>query len=516
MSADIYALARIPIVHRCNGYYVRWYYNGWHYWHFLPGKIEYQTEGEKYRTLGRQRITMGTGQITLGQCAAIRTIQNARELYIFTDAGWWNCIRVEHGSLIVYDHFVNGYEIELTAIIGGRAISITGFSPVAIIPPKLPDALCEVDIPVALQTWMCKAWDAAYPASKVYDDDEDNRAIFGGLYSWNQINSPGFVPAGWHIPTVDEWTALITAIGGALAAGGELKEVGTTHWDSPNTGAVNTYLFALLGYGYYGLLPGLVYGFSGILQIANVWTADEVDANNAYVAQFTYDSAGVSIVSLPKNYYFPVRLIKTTYTPAGPLMDLDGNVYTTVNIGSQQWIVENFKCTKYANGSAIPNITNNALWAADINGAYSWYNNDIVNKADYGALYNYYAVDNGLACLQKDSVQESGWRIPTVSDFDTLSAYLGGDIISGIKLKEAGTTHWDAPNTGATNESGFTALGAGQRYDSGSFEIMGLVGSFWASSLGGDFFTLFNDSTLLANSSADSKYGFSIRLVKDL
>jgi len=144
--------------------------------------------------------------------------------------------------------------------------------------------------------------------------------------------------------------------------------------------------------------------------------------------------------------------------------DYDDNAYHVVQIGNQLWMVENLKTTHYRDGTPIPNIINNNDWAADTIGAYCWYNNDITNKQDYGALYNWYAVNNvhGLA--------PEGWRVPTYNDFYTLNQFLtehGGN--NGGQLKETGYTHWNEPNTGATNTFGFTALGTGYRDNNGGF-----------------------------------------------
>jgi hypothetical protein len=117
----------------CQGYYLRWWYNGWHYWFFKPGKQSLNTEGEKYRTIGTKSILIGTGQITYNQCSAIRTIMNTREVYIFTSDGWKN-ISIAPGSLVIFDNQVNGYEVELSIKIGSKEISVTGFSPVDNIP----------------------------------------------------------------------------------------------------------------------------------------------------------------------------------------------------------------------------------------------------------------------------------------------------------------------------------------------------------------------------------------------
>lgn len=122
-------LVRILVKQPCKGYYLRWYYNGWHYWYFLPGRYSIVTEGEKYRTVGTRRISMSSGQIIRSQCDAIRTIMNTREVYLLTVAGWMN-IRIEPGTLTIYDNQLAGAEIELTAIIGSKEISyITGYTP---------------------------------------------------------------------------------------------------------------------------------------------------------------------------------------------------------------------------------------------------------------------------------------------------------------------------------------------------------------------------------------------------
>ena len=153
---NLYRLVRILIKSPCNGYYLRWWYNGWHYWFFLPGTLTFETEGEKYVTLGTQKVAMGSGQVDEGQMSAIRTIMNSREVYIWTDSGWGN-VRVEPGSLIVYDNKVSGYEMELVAVLGSKSVSKTdGYTPVITIPPIIvvPPTFCQIVI--GTQIWMCK------------------------------------------------------------------------------------------------------------------------------------------------------------------------------------------------------------------------------------------------------------------------------------------------------------------------------------------------------------------------
>ena len=164
-------------------------------------------------------------------------------------------------------------------------------------------------------------------------------------------------------------------------------------------------------------------------------------------------------------------------TPGG-ITDKDGNSYTSVTIGTQVWMVENLKTTKYNDGSPIPNVMDNTAWLQLTTDAYSWYDNDVSNKTPYGALYNWYAVNTGKLC-------PSGWHVPSDAEWITLKSYLGGEDVAGGKLKEAGTNHWDSPNTGATNDSGFSALAAGKRdYYIGDFKEMGTTTMFWSATEG--------------------------------
>jgi uncharacterized protein (TIGR02145 family) len=151
---------------------------------------------------------------------------------------------------------------------------------------------------------MCKNYDINYPGSKVYGDNEANRALYGGLYTWNQIMASGFVPAGWHVPTLAEWQELITCAGGSLVAGGELKEIGTDRWNAPNTGAVDTYGFkALPGGGFDG-------SYSSIGNYGFFWTATPGGGMTANFIQLSYNNAQAVNSGTLRTNYLSVRLIK--------------------------------------------------------------------------------------------------------------------------------------------------------------------------------------------------------------
>lgn len=155
--------------------------------------------------------------------------------------------------------------------------------------------------------------------------------------------------------------------------------------------------------------------------------------------------------------------------------DIDGNVYQTVTIGTQVWMVENLKTTKFRDGTSIQNITDESEWYKITSPAYCWYNNDISNKRTYGALYNWYAVNTG-------KLAPTGWHVPTDDEWTTLYTYLGGADFAGGKMKETGTAHWESPNTGATNMSGFTGLPGGFQYGGGyGFNEIRTTSAWWSS-----------------------------------
>ena len=456
------ALIRIPVRCAPDGYYMRWYYNGWHYWFFLPGLHVIDTEGERYRTLSTRRITVSSGQVTRGQAVAIRTIMNTREVYMWTDGGW-AAIRIEPGSLKIYQSEVAGTEMEMTAIIGSREVTrTTGFSPVPPVTPVEPSyPWCTTLIAISDQVWMCKNYDIAYPGSKVYNNLETNRAPYGGLYTYDQVMAPGFVPAGWHVPTVAEWQTLITAVGGDAVAGGVLKEAGTLRWNAPNTDAVDTYDFTAVGGGYSS--PS---AFSMLKDQGMFWTADPYNTSPvppnmfARSIRMNHDSGAVVIEYVPRSYFLSVRLIKDTPVVMFPVKN--GYLYNQ------------FAATDARNICAA-----------------GWH---VATAPEFAALIVYL-----------------GGTI-------VLSYYAVTPNIIGGKLKEVGVTYWDAPNTGATNEVLFNARGAGYRTeDTGIFSNIKEYSFFWAGT--NDISHRLNNATAEMYSALEGALtkpcGYSIRPVKD-
>ena len=177
-----------------------------------------------------------------------------------------------------------------------------------------------------------------------------------------------------------------------------------------------------------------------------------------YTAIFTPDELKLHFKSEDKG---PL-IISLNSVNSESVTDIDGNIYRTVVIGTQVWMAENLKTTKYIDGTDIPNVTDISEWSTLTSGAYCWYNNDLSNKKSYGALYNWYAVNSDILC-------PTGWHMPTNAQWMILTTYLGGESVAGGKLKEIGTAHWRSPNSGATNETKFTALPGGILHSEVSF-----------------------------------------------
>lgn len=196
----------------------------------------------------------------------------------------------------------------------------------------------------------------------------------------------------------------------------------------------------------------------------------------------------------------------------GTLTDQDGNIYKTIIIGTQTWMAENLRTTIYNDGTPIPNVTDSTEWSSLSTGAYCNNNNDMGNAGTYGRLYNFYAVSTGKLC-------PPGWHVPTNEEWVILNDYLGGHLVAGGELKETGTSHWNEPNTGATNSTGFTALPGGFRYSDGAFESIGDFGYWWSSTEtgtdGAHGRNMYSFYSYLYYSHYYKVAGYSIRCVKD-
>jgi uncharacterized protein (TIGR02145 family) len=219
-----------------------------------------------------------------------------------------------------------------------------------------------------------------------------------------------------------------------------------------------------------------------------LWDFGDGNGSTAQNPAHSYANPGIYSVSLTvsnsagsdamtKTNYITVTAPPTTGQPCpgmATVTDIDGNVYNTVQIGNQCWLKENLKTTRYNNGTSIPIVPDNLNWSISLTPAMCWFNNDSASyHQTYGPLYNWHAVNTGNLC-------PLGWHAATSDEWDTLSDFVGG--VPG-PLKEIGLLHWASPNSGATNQTGFTALpGGGRDGNSGGFGNFSLHGEFWTSS----------------------------------
>jgi len=157
----------------------------------------------------------------------------------------------------------------------------------------------------------------------------------------------------------------------------------------------------------------------------------------------------------------------------GTITDIDGNTYTTVQIGIQCWMAENLNVGTMINGSN--NQTDNGTIEKYC------YDNNTANCDTYGGLYQWNEVMQYVTTAGTQGICPMGWHLPTDAEWTTLTNYVGGSDVAGGKMKEAGTSHWVSPNTGATNSSGFTGLPGGSRLTTGSFLNIGYKIDFWSS-----------------------------------
>ncbi len=218
----------------------------------------------------------------------------------------------------------------------------------------------------------------------------------------------------------------------------------------------------------------------------------------------------------------------TTQNQTSTVTDIDGNVYNTIKIGNQWWMAQNLKVKKYRNNNALLTKTDNTEWMQLTEGAYCNYNNDVNNANIYGHIYNW------KAATDSRNLCPNGWHMPSDDEWKELEMALGmsqfeADKLGwcgtneGGKMKEAGTTHWQSPNTGANNSSGFSALPGGSRggnSSDGSFTLLGSSGGWWSStpvSTDRAYVRILNYNIQTVNRNSDylKSFGLSVRCVKD-
>ena len=231
-----------------------------------------------------------------------------------------------------------------------------------------------------------------------------------------------------------------------------------------------------------------------------------------YVRAYAINSAGTAYGN---EVSFTTTACGGCIYSTGAGVTFNGYTYTSIVLGNgQEWMAENLRTTTYANGELIPNVTDGTQWSNLTTGAWAHYNNNNQYENSYGKLYNWYTV------ADPRNVCPTGWHVPTDAEYTLLTDYLGGGSVAGGKMKSTGTQYWSSPNSGATNESGFSGLPGGFRDGfSGSFSYIGKNG-YWWSSTEGSTNGAWNRNLIYYDGdvnrySTDKGFGFSVRCLRD-
>lgn len=200
--------------------------------------------------------------------------------------------------------------------------------------------------------------------------------------------------------------------------------------------------------------------------------------------------------------------------------DIDGNVYNTVKIGTQTWMVENLRTTHYRNGDAITNIADNTAWMNATEGAYSWWSNNIANKTPWGAYYNRFAIDDPRGLTPE------GWHVPTQTEWEALIAFLSlgtNNAAAAQQLRATGLDYWtySTNEPEGTNTTGFTALGNGIRSATdGTFKYMKATSFYWTSTRfptleNNNYMIRINKVSIASQGDGVKNHGLIVRCIMD-
>jgi uncharacterized protein (TIGR02145 family) len=220
----------------------------------------------------------------------------------------------------------------------------------------------------------------------------------------------------------------------------------------------------------------------------------------------------------------------TSINIAGPIVtDIDGNTYQSVTNCGLTFTKQNLNVSKYSDGTPIPQVQNASAWANLTTGAWCYYENNTANGTTYGKLYNWYAVagiyDAASAAnpALRKKLAPIGWHIPSNNEWTQLTDCLGGTSVAGGKMKSTGTIQegnglWQSPNLNANNISGFNGLPGGNRGDDGNNYFITGYGNWWSSTMNNSnpwSRALAYNNFIVGINTLNSKYGFSVRLIKD-
>lgn len=221
-----------------------------------------------------------------------------------------------------------------------------------------------------------------------------------------------------------------------------------------------------------------------------------------------------AFVTTPNTTYYGSNCeFKTKTLPNNAIVDIEENIYHTITIGSQTWIVENLKTSHYRNGDIISFASNENAWINSTMGAYCIANNPMIPGTNRVHLYNQAAITD------LRNIAPEGWRVSTDSDWQTLINHLGNDTLCGGKLKSMSAAYWPQPNIGANNQSGFSAYPSGYRDCLGIYKNLGLHTNFWTSTASDNdstfAYNLKYNSSEIQKSTFSNKSGLAVRCIKE-
>ena len=365
-------------------------------------------------------------------------------------------------------------------------------------------------VQIGNQLWMAE--NLNYDAGKgswAYDKDPSNTNIYGRLYNYKIAKN--ICPTNWHLASYEEWDALSDYLGGGATSGGKMKESGTSHWQAPNEGGTNVSGFSVLPGGLFMEgkfeLIGSATAFWGTYGIDTA-TLSMFDNETSAMEISPVDGSGEMGASVRCVYDKPQKSkplpkVMNNNPVFGSLTDSrDGQNYRTVQIGKQTWMAENLNFDAGLSEDGKVNSTP--------------FKGSQYNAETYGQLYVWEIAKK---------VCPSGWHLPSKTEWEGLSGYLGGEETAGGKMKTIGTMQWNEPNTGATNQSGFSSLPGGMVWFAEEKDL-GDIASFWSSSSlnlpdpysnpGNAWYVLlFNNSEKLALDSRWINNYHSVRCIKD-
>jgi uncharacterized protein (TIGR02145 family) len=393
------------------------------------------------------------------------------------------------------------------------------------------------------QCWMAQnlnigdkvTWSAGQQNNSViekfcYGEDESNCDTYGGLYQWEEAMSyspdegaRGICPEGWHVPTHTE----VKIMEGTVDS---FYGVGDTEWDSYTWRGTDlgSKLKATSGwysggngtddYGFSALGGGKCEAPSGSYEQLTknhiFWTSKEA-GSNAVMRILSHSETLVFSGISSQSDALSLRCLKDFVCGDSIRDHRDWKTYGTVKIGDQCWMSQNL------NIGIMLDISTDQTNNPDIE---KYCYDDIEDNCDtLGGLYQWDEAMDYYTTPGHRGICPSGWHIPTYSEFHDLAVYLGGTDVAGGKMKttgsiEASTGQWYNPNTGATNQSGFSGLPGGFSYPS-AFDMRGYHAHFWTSDLSGPMNsmsgTLSYDLDDFGETIDMNMYGLSIRCIKD-